>query len=141
MPKTKNIINANNKRMINPPKDNITRTCNCIRKHQCPLDEPIMSYTKQVSHQTKKIKIYYGVSETAFKLRYANHKKVFNNMKYQTDTELSNEYWNIVSANTTLNISWEILGTHRSYNQRSKNDVSYVSMKSWQSLCMGMIIC
>ena len=82
-----------------------------------------MSYTKQVSHQTKKIrkqKCCYGVSETAFKLRYANHKKTFNNIKYQTDTELSNEYWKIMSAGKSLDISWEILGTHKSYNQSSK---------------------
>ena len=66
------------------------------------------------------IRSYYGVCEIAFKLRYANHEKTFNNIKYQTDTELSNEYWNIISANKTSNISWEILGTHKSYNQNSK---------------------
>ena len=82
-----------------------------------------MYYTKQVSQQMKKIqkkKTYYSVCETAFKLRYANHKKTFNNIKYQTDTELSNEYWNIISANKTSNVSWEILGTHKSYKQSSK---------------------
>ena len=57
----------------------------------------------------------YGV----FMVRYANHKKTFNNIKYQTDTELSNEYWNIISTNTS-NVSWEIFGTHKSYNQSSK---------------------
>ena len=96
-----------------------------------------MSYTKQVSHQTKKnskTKIYYGVSETAFKLRYANHKKTFNNIKYQTDTELSNEYWNIISANkTNPGIFWE----PTNHTTKVLNDVSYVSMKSWQSLCTG----
>ena len=64
-----------------------------------------MSYTKQVLQQRKKIqkqKIYYGVCEAAFKLRYANHKKTFSNIKYQTDTELSNEYWNIISAKKNL---------------------------------------
>ena len=49
-----------------------------------------------------------------------NHKKTFNNIKYQTDTELSNEYWNIISVNKTPNISWEIFETHKSYNQGSK---------------------
>ena len=39
-----------------------------------------------------KQKTYYGVSETAFKLTYANHKKPFNNVKYQSDTELSIEF-------------------------------------------------
>ena len=46
--------------------------------------------------------------------------KTFSNIKYQTDTELSNEYWNIISAKKTPNISREILGTHKSYNQSSK---------------------
>ena len=82
-----------------------------------------MSYTKQVSHQTKKIqkqKFIMAFCETAFKRRYANHKKTFNNIKYQTDTELSNEYWNIISASKNSSKSWEILGTHKSYNQSSK---------------------
>ena len=35
----KNIINAHNKKITNSPKDNVTRTCNCIRKHQCQLHE------------------------------------------------------------------------------------------------------
>ena len=80
-----------------------------------------MSYAKQVSKQTKKIrKQKFNVSETAFKFRYANHKETFNNIKYQTDTEISNEYWDIISANKSSNISWEILGTQKSYNQSYK---------------------
>ena len=43
-----------------------------------------------------------------------------NNIKYQTDTELSNEYWNIISASKTSNVSWEILVTQKPYNQSSK---------------------
>ena len=112
-----------NKKIINPPKDNIARTCNCIRKHQCLLNEKCL--TNNVRYQASittnegnpKIKIYYDVCETAFKLRYANHRKTFNNIKYRIDTELSNEYWNIISANKTSNISWEFLETHKSYNQ------------------------
>ena len=49
-------------------------------------------------------------------------------MKYQiADTELSNECWKIISASKTLDISWEILGTHKSYNQSSK----------WCLLCLN----
>ena len=65
------------------------------------------------NEENSKTKIYDGVSETAFKLRYANHKKTFTNIKYQTDTEPLNQYWNIISANKTSNISWEILGIHK----------------------------
>ena len=123
MPNMKNIIN---KRIINPPIDNIARTCNCIRKHQFPLNEKCLTnnvlYKASITpnEENPKTKIYYGVCETTFKGRYANQKKTFNNIKYQTDTELSNEYWNIISANKTSSVSWEILGTHKSYNQGSK---------------------
>ena len=122
----KNIINMHDKKIINPPKDNIARTCNCIRKHQCPLNEKCLTnnvlYQASITtnEENPKTKIYYGVSETAFKLRYTNHKKTLNNVKYRTDAELSNEYWNIISAKKTSNISWEILGTHKSYNHSSK---------------------
>ena len=125
MPNMKNIINAHNTKRINPPKDSITRTCNCIRKHQCPFNEKCLTnnvlYKASITpNENSETKIYYGVIETAFKLRYGNHKKTFNNIKYQTDTELSNEYWNFISANKTSTISWNILGTHKSYNQSSK---------------------
>ena len=89
-----------------------------------------MSYTKQVLHQTKKIqqkKLLWRLRKIS-KRRYANHKKIFNNIKYQTDTELSNEYWNI-KANETSNVSWEILGTNKSYNQSSKRCVLCLNEK------------
>ena len=59
MPNIKNIVNTHNKKIINLPNDNIARTCNCIRKHQCPFNEKCLTnnvlYNKQVSQQTKKI--------------------------------------------------------------------------------------
>ena len=76
-----------NKKIINPAKDNITRKCNCIRKHQCTLNEKclINNVLSRISITPNKEncngKIYYGVSETAFKIRYANHKNTFNNIK------------------------------------------------------------
>ena len=67
--------------MINPQKDNIARTCSCIRKHQWPLNEKCLTdnvlYKASITpnEENPKTKIYYGVWETAFKHRYANHKK------------------------------------------------------------------
>ena len=61
-----------------------------------------------------KTKIDFGVSEAALKLRYANHQKPLNNIKCETDTVISNEYWNIKSANKTSNRSYDILETHKS---------------------------
>ena len=36
-------LNMHDKEIINPPKDNITRTCNCIRKQQCPLNKKCLT--------------------------------------------------------------------------------------------------
>ena len=73
----KNIINTYNKKMINPPKVSITRTCNCIRKYQV-----LYKAGNTLNEENSKTIIYYGVSQTAFKLRYANNIKTFNNIKY-----------------------------------------------------------
>ena len=43
MPNMKNIINTHNKKIINSTKDNIKRTCNYIRKHQCPPNEKFLT--------------------------------------------------------------------------------------------------
>ena len=69
------------KKIINIPKENNARTCNCIRKHQCPLNEKCLAndvlYKASITpkKENSKTKIYYGISETAFKRRYMNHKK------------------------------------------------------------------
>ena len=58
MSNMKNMINTHNKKIINPPKDNIARTCNYIRKHQCPLNEKCLTNNalyKAILQQTKKI--------------------------------------------------------------------------------------
>ena len=54
------------------------------------------------NEENSKTKICYGFSETTFKLRYANHKKKFSNIKCQNYAVLSNEYWNIMSANKVI---------------------------------------
>ena len=79
MPNMKNIVNTHIKKIINPPQGIIARTCNCIRKHQCSLNEKCLTNTVLYktsitpSEENWKTKIYYDINETAFKLRYANH--------------------------------------------------------------------
>ena len=73
------------------------RTCNCINKSKCPLNNKCLSnnvlYKANITSESENYrnKIYYGISETKFKSRYANHRKSFKNRNYKTDTELSNE--------------------------------------------------
>ena len=39
----KNKINTHDKERFNPPKDNIARTCNCVRKHQYQLNDKYLT--------------------------------------------------------------------------------------------------
>ena len=135
MPNIKNIVNTYNEKIINPPKDNIIRTCNCIRKHQWSLNEKCLInnvlYKASITpnEENSKTKIYCGVCETAFKLRYVNHKKhsITSNTKliqnYQTNIGI---LYQQIKLRTYPGKFWETA------NHRTKilNDVSYVSMKS-----------
>ena len=56
-----------------------------------------------------KEKIYFVAAETAFKLRYSNHKRSFKFLKYKTDTELSSEVQRIEKTVLTPVITWEIV--------------------------------
>ena len=81
-----------------------------------------MSYAKQVLDQTKKIKnrnLLWGYWNST-QAQICKPLKTFHNIKCQTDTELSNKYWNIISTKKTLNIFSEMLGIRKSYNESSK---------------------
>ena len=80
------------------------------------------NFTKQVSQQRKKIQKQKFIIALAKQHSRSDMRAIgtFNYIKYQTDIELSNKYWNIISANKISNTSWEILGTPKSYNQSFK---------------------
>ena len=126
MPNMKSIINMHNRKIISPKINVQERKCNCINKASCPLKEKCLTNSLVYKAKIKSTgenslqKTYYGLSETKFKTRFANHKKTFKNPVYKTDTELSNEYWNIKSKNQIANITWEIFGQYQSYNPITK---------------------
>ena len=94
MPNIKSAINSHNRKILHSPVNNQSRTCNCINKTACPLQEKCLSentlYQADISSGNFQTKIYYGISETKFKTRYSNHKKSFNHEKHKNDTQLSN---------------------------------------------------
>ena len=115
MPNVKSIINKHNKTFLDPPTNTTERTCNCTNKEKCLLQEKcltnnIMYKATLTSNQDNyQQKIYYGITETKFKQRYANQIKSFRHEKDQSNIELSNELWSIKNDNYTPNIEWEIL--------------------------------
>ena len=109
MPNVKSIINKHNKSVLDPPTNKSKRTCNCINKEKYPLQEKCLTNTimykatltsNQDNYQHK---IYYGIIETKFKQRFANHIKSLTHEKHQSNAELSNELWSIKTT-TALQI-------------------------------------
>ena len=67
-----------------------------------------MSDTKHVSQQTKKIqkqKLIVALVKRHLSSDMRNIKKALNHIRYQTDAELSSEYWKIISSNKSP-LSW-----------------------------------
>ena len=101
MPNVKSIINKHNKTVLDPPINTSEKTRNCINKEKCPFQEKcltnniIYEATLTSNQDNYQHKIYYGITKTKFKQRYANHIKSFRHEKHQSDTELSNELWSI----------------------------------------------
>ena len=87
MPNIKSVINSRN-RTINSQ----SRTCNCIKKIDCPLQEKCFSentlYQADFSSENFETKIYYGISETKFKTRY----RTIKNPSTTKSTKMTRNY-------------------------------------------------
>ena len=116
--------NSHSKKVLHPPINNQRRTCNCINKADCPLQEKCLSkntlYQVDISSENFQTKIYYGISETKFKTRHSNHKKSINYEKQKNDTQLSNELWKIQVSKEQPVLVWKMLGQYQSYNVNTK---------------------
>ena len=65
-----------------------TKTCNCQKKSECPLDnnclhEDGVVYQATIKQENGKLDTYIGVTND-FKSRHRNHKKSFKDEKYST---------------------------------------------------------
>ena len=82
MSNIQSVINLHNRKILNSPVNNQSRTCNCINKTDGPLQEKCLSenalYQADISSENFQTKMYHGLSETKFKTRYSNHKESFN---------------------------------------------------------------
>ena len=108
-------------------KNNETKKkqCNCIKKETCPLNNKCL--TENIAYEAKiesdlpneTLKFYIGISEGPFKKRYANHIKSFNHIKYETETELSKQYWKIKKNQGQPKLTWNIKKKCKPYNQNN----------------------
>ena len=123
---SKSIISNQNNIIIKDNKQaQDQRTCNCVKKDQCPINNECLK--KNIIYQATvtsdmpnyREKVYIGLAATTFKQRYANHKKSLNTLKYKNATELSKEVWNLKDKQYTPSITWKILRTCGEFNRTS----------------------
>jgi hypothetical protein len=63
---------------------------------------------------------YIGLTDTDFKLRYANHKQSFRNSKLRNSTELSKYIWTLKEKGIGYQLKWKIVAKAKAYNNISK---------------------
>ena len=115
------IVKAHNKN-VTTKNTHQEDKCNCRRKQDCPL--PGKCTTKNIVYQatvttTDKNKIYFGLTSSTFKARYANHKASFNNRTKQNKTELSKYIWQLKDEGTPHSITWNIARHAQPYSPKT----------------------
>ena len=98
MPNVKSIINKHN---------NSERNSEKLPLQQKRLTNNNIMYKATITSNQGNYhhKIYYGITETKFKQRYANHIKSFRHEKHQSDTNFQKNY-GVLKATTTPQISY-----------------------------------
>ena len=114
MPNVGKIIAAHNSKTLSTETSTTVqpRSCNCRQPKDCPLNGRCMSscvvYKATVTAPGKPTKAYYGLTEGAFKTRYANHQTSFNRETHIKDTELSKYVWDLREQGLVGKVQWEI---------------------------------
>ena len=109
MQNIKGIINNHNMNILHQNNE-IKDGCNCRNKKYCPLGgkclSPNIVYQGKInsSQPNYNEKVYFGVAEKSFKVRFCNHTKSLTHEDYANDTELSKEYWDIKRNNSILRV-------------------------------------
>ena len=80
-------------------------------------------------------KAYKGICATTFKELLSNHKKSFNNGRYEADSALSKEVWKIKREGGEFYVKWNKDAAHKSYRPEGKR-CHLCDNESWQLLYM-----
>ena len=126
LPNFDRTVKAHNRRILSDNNnDTSSRTCNCYRNRECPLDGKCLSknivYQATVSRpDSNRVETYVGCTSTTFKLRLGNHIQSFTNPTLEDATKLSQYIGPLVRNSIPYNIKWKILKQCHAYNSNSK---------------------
>ena len=109
------IIQSHNKRTLarkDTPANQPSRSCNCTKKDQCPLNGKCLTenliYKATVSSSSGMME-YLGSTGQTFKKRYYGHKSSITRREKRLETKLSDYVWKIKDNNETPHIDWSIV--------------------------------
>ena len=96
MPTMNNVMRKHNFKIMKNPAPSATKTCNCYRKTDCPMDSNCLSesFIYKASVSTTTNKYYYGTCENTFKERYNNHNCSFRNKSREKNMNCPSIYGN-----------------------------------------------
>ena len=122
MPNISHIISGVNKKKLSPPGHN--KPCNCRVKPSCPLNGDCqvqcIVYEAEVKADGEDSKIYTGLSEPPFKVRFANHQTSMKHRKYENSTELSKCVWQLRDSGKEHQVAWRVVEKSRAYSTTLK---------------------
>ena len=111
MPNMSTLIKAHNNRMRRnethqQAENNKGSECNCRNKENCPLDGKCQ--TRSIIYKATVVsgeeeREYTGLTDNAFKQRYANHMSIFRHVKNEKSTELAKHVWKLKRRNEKSN--------------------------------------
>ena len=123
MPSVAAKIASHNKKLLNREKvkeAETTKTCNCRKSNDCPLDGSCLSesvvYKATVQDEQGGIETYIGLTEGSFKDRFTSHKSSFKLPSKATSTTLSGHIWQLKNSSIEYSITWEILYSAPAYH-------------------------
>ncbi len=125
MPNMASIIQTHNKKVQRKPVGENAKTCNCRKKEECPLSgkcqtNNVIYNAEVVVENQNQNKLYIGLTEHAFKQRYANHLQTFKHEKYENSTELSKYIWSLKRKMQNFQIKWSVQHRSQSYSPSNK---------------------
>ena len=128
------IINAHNKSILKEKPDSTTRSCNCRKTNDCPLQGKCL--TKSIVYKAtvttnRDTKGYTGVSESKFKLRWyivcgyttgitTYHKSSYKLEHKKKQTELNKHIRFLKDSKIDYELKWSILKHASSYSNNTK---------------------
>ena len=77
-------------------------------------------YEAEVKANGENSKIYQGLSEPSFKVRFANHQTSMKHRKYAKSTELSKCAWQLRDSGKEPEITWRVVEKSRAYSTTSE---------------------